>query len=136
MNNASSQKGFTSLVALFVTSFLLSIGGPGALVAYGRHSAEDIRKELHQVLGMTIRDLPGLPSAPAIYATMDSDAQIQSPPPPTPTPTPTPTQTAQNHPEDVRVTSTTNIDVDEDDDAKHGEAAAQTKIKFFIKVKE
>lgn len=133
MNNASSQKGFTSLVALFVTSFLLSIGGSGALVAYGRHSTEDFRKELHQVLGMTIRDLPGLPSAPTIYATMDSDTQIQSPPP---TPTPTPTQTVQDHPEDIRVMSTTKIDVDEDDDAQHGESATQAKVKLFIKVKE
>lgn len=141
MNNAS-QKGFTSLTALFVTSLLLSIGGPGALFAYGRHSAEDFRKELHEVLGMTMQELPGLPGAPAIYASMDSDAQIQSPPTPTPTPTPlstptpTPTSMTEEDEDEAQVMTTAKIDDDEHENDKRGEGSAQTKVKFFMKVKD
>ncbi len=119
----TSQKGFTSLTALLVTSLLLSLGGSGAVFAYGQKHPEDFRKELHQIFGIAMRELPKLPSIPTPSARVETEVTVE----------PTPMEKDQ---EEFHKNDETEIHENEkeNDAEEHDDFSTRAEAKFSIGV--
>lgn len=132
----TSQQGFTSLAALLLV--LLSLSGTGMVYAYEQKHPEDFRNKLHQAFGITMRELPKLPSIPTASATVEAENTLGITPTPTSTPTPalspTPKPSIGKNQEELRENDEAKIHENENEDERHDDGSARGEAKFSIGV--
>ncbi len=95
------QRGSVSLTALLIASFLMSLGGTGALAAYFQKNPNDFMAQMHTYFANsvnaeelaaldTVTPTPTDTITPAPTPTPTPDGTLSPTPEETPTPTPTP----------------------------------------------
>ena len=91
------QRGSVSLTALLIASFLMSLGGTGALAAYFQKNPNDFMAQLHTYFANSVKaeelatlDTVSPTPSDTIKSTPTPDETLSPTPEETPMPTPTP----------------------------------------------